>query len=556
MEAFMSASKSSVPVDQHEADVVIVGAGFGGLYSIYKLRELGFRVQAFEAAPSVGGTWFWNRYPGARCDVESLQYSFSFSEELQVEWRWTERYAAQSEILRYLEHVADRFNLRPHIQLGTRVKSAHFNEATGRWNIETDDGKRWSAAYCVMATGPLSQPQLPDIPGIDTFAGQSFHTSRWPEQEVDFTGKRVGVIGTGSTGIQLIPALAERASQVVVFQRTPNYVVPAVNRPLKEDELKFWRRHYPQIRHDERISRTGVWDPLRGARSAMEFNEAEREYLYRAAWDRGGFGFQATFADLLTNMEANQTAADFVRARIREAVKNPETAESLCPKDYPFAAKRLCVYSGYYETFNKPNVRLVDLRRDPIKTVTPQGVTTEGSEIPLDVLVFATGFDALTGALKSIDIRGRNGKSLRALWSDGPVSYLGLCVAGFPNLFMLAGPGSPAALSNAVVTLEHHVDFVATCLKDLRGIGMTHIEATEEAQHRWCDEVRALADQTLMTRAKSWYNRPPQEGKPRIFVPFVGGVGVYRDRCNKIIASGYEGFDIYENGVEAMRAAA
>ncbi|HXH82782.1 MAG TPA: NAD(P)/FAD-dependent oxidoreductase [Candidatus Tectomicrobia bacterium] len=534
----MSAAR---PAGIRQVDAVVVGAGFAGLYMLHRLRGLGLSTQVYEAGDGIGGTWYWNRYPGARCDVESLDYSYSFSDELQQEWRWTERYASQPEILRYIEHVADRFDLRGHIQLGTRVTAATFAEGPARWLVETDRGDRVSAQFCIMATGCLSAAQLPDIPGRETFAGRWYHTGRWPREPVDFAGQRVGIIGTGSSAIQSIPIIARQAARLVVFQRTPNYSIPARNAPLDPEHERAWKARYAEHRRQARESRIG-FVVERNDHSALGVPAEEREREYEKRWRRGGLGFAATFADLLTDPEANETAAEFFRAKIRATVRDPAVAEALCPRDYPLGTKRLCVDTDYYETFNRPNVTLVDLRRSPIVAITPSGVTTRDAAYELDALVFATGFDAMTGALLAIDVRGRGGLTLREAWAAGPRTYLGLAVAGFPNLFTITGPGSPSVLSNMIVSIEQHVDWIADCVEALRRGGLRSIEATVEAQDAWVAHVNAVGHATLYPRANSWYTGANVPGKPRVFMPYVGGVGAYRQVCDAAAAKGYEGF--------------
>ncbi len=528
--------------DRH-FDAVVVGAGFAGLYALHRLRGLGLSARVFEAGDGVGGTWYWNRYPGARCDVESMDYSYSFSEALQQQWRWTERYASQPEILTYLNHVADRFDLRRDIQLGTRVTAAVFDEATSRWTVETDRGDRVSARFCIMATGCLSDARLPDLPGRESFAGRWYHTGRWPHEGVDFTGQRVGVIGTGSSAIQSIPIIATQAARLVVFQRTPNYSVPARNAPLDPEYERRVKAGYAEFRRQARESRVG-FVVERSGDSALAVAPEEREREYERRWRRGGLGFSATYPDLLTSLDANATAADFFRARIREIVRDPAVAEALTPRDYPLGTKRLCVDTDYYATFNRDNVTLVDLRATPIEAITPRGVRTRGAEYAVDSLVFATGFDAMTGALLAIDIRGRGGLPLSEKWAAGPRAYLGLSVAGFPNLFTITGPGSPSVLSNMIVSIEQHVDWIADCLAHLRASGRRRIEATAEAEEAWVAHVDEVGHQTLYPRAKSWYMGANIPGKPRIFMPYIGGVGVYRQRCDEVAARGYAGFSL------------
>jgi cyclohexanone monooxygenase len=524
-------------------DAVVVGAGLAGLYMLHRLRELGCSARVYEAGDGVGGTWYWNRYPGARCDVESMDYSYSFSEELQQEWRWTERYASQPEILRYVNHVADRFDLRRDIQLGTRVTAMVFDEAARRWTIETDRGDRVSARFCIMATGCLSTAQVPAIPGLETFAGRWYHTGHWPHEGVDFTGQRVGVIGTGSSGIQSIPIIARQAASLVVFQRTPNFSVPAHNAPLDPEFERELKARYSAHRQQARESRTGFIVAATEC-SALDVGAEERQREYETRWRRGGLGFAFAFADLLKDRAANDTAAEFFREKIRSIVRDPAVAEMLVPRGYPLGTKRMCVDTDYYATFNRDNVTLVDIRQDSIQAITPRGLETRSAEFELDSLVFATGFDAMTGALLRIDIRGRDGASLRDRWADGPRTYLGLTVAGFPNLFAITGPGSPSVISNMVVSIEQHVDWIADCLAYLRARGLDTIEPTAEAEAAWVAHVNKVGDGTLYPLANSWYVGANIPGKPRVFMPYVGGVGVYRQRCDAVAANGYEGFAV------------
>ncbi|WP_313024421.1 flavin-containing monooxygenase [Pseudomonas lopnurensis] len=522
-------------------DVIVVGAGFAGLYLIHRLRQQGFKVRAFEAGPDVGGTWFWNRYPGARCDVESVIYSYSFSRELQDEWSWSERYATQEEILAYIRHVADRFDLRRDIQFDTRVTAATFDESVGRWTVETGQGDRFDACHVIMATGGLSVPKPVDIPGVDTFKGARYHSTDWPTEGVDFSGKRVAVIGTASTGVQMIPLIARQAAQLTVFQRTANFVLPAGNRPLSEEEQRLYRQTYEQIRDRCRYSNGGSHYQFND-RSALAATAQERERIYGENYRINGLAFLGSFNDILVNEEANKTAADFVRARIREAVKDPRVAEDLCPDDHPLGARRLCVGSHYLETFNRDNVSLVNLKRTPIEAITAEGIRTIDKEYAFDALVFATGFDAITGALSRIHITGRNGLTLKDKWKDGPRCYLGMTCAGFPNLFIVTGPQSPGALANLVVGIEQSVDWMVGCISDLRASGNAVIEASEEAENAWVEKVGQLAQITLHHKTSSWYSGANVPGKPRVFMPFVGGFGNYRRLCDAVAANDYEGF--------------
>lgn len=524
-------------------DAVIVGAGFAGLYMLHRLRELGLKAKVLEAGGGVGGTWYWNRYPGARCDIESVEYSYSFDKGLEQDWTWSERYASQSEILRYLEHVADRFDLRGDILLNTRVASAVFDETANRWNVTTEGRDRFSARYCVMATGTLSAPKAPELPGLETFAGETYQTGRWPHEKVSFSGKRVGVIGTGSSGIQSIPVIAEEAEHLFVFQRTPSFSVPANNTPLEPEAVRQVKETYGEIRRDARAARDGISWPWRDVRALDETPEAQCQALERR-WNEGGLAFLRAYGDTLESREANDVFASFVRAKIRDIVDDPITAEQLTPKDYPLGAKRLCVDTGYYATYNRDNVTLVDVKRSPIQRVTSDGLQTEDACYALDTLVLATGFDAMTGSLLRVDIRGRGGLPLREKWTAGPRTYLGLMSAGFPNLFIITGPGSPSVLSNMVVSIEQHVEWIAACVRHLDESQEQTIEPQREAEDAWVAHVNDEAETTLFLQANSWYLGANVPGKPRIFMPYPGGVGKYREICDAVVRDGYRGFTL------------
>jgi cyclohexanone monooxygenase len=524
-------------------DVVIVGTGFSGIYALHLLRERGFSVRAIDAAGGVGGTWYWNRYPGARCDVETTDYQFGFDERIVRGWTWSERYAKQAEILAYLNYVTDLLDLRRDMQFDTRVVSALFDDAGDRWRLTTDAGEEIDARHCVLATGSLSASRIPDLPGLGSFAGPTYHTGRWPHGEVDFSGRRVAVIGTGSSGIQSIPVIAEQAEHVTVFQRTANFSVPALNRPRDPADEARMKATFMRDRDAAKWTTQGVFASwVANDVSALDVSEDERRAEFERRWAAGGFGFFESFSDLVTNREVNTFAADFARAKIREIVRDPTVAELLCPKDHPFASKRLCVDSDYHATFNRPNVALVDLRTTPLEAITRRGVRTTADEFPVDTIVFATGFDAMTGAVLAIDIRGRDGRRLTDAWAEGPVTYLGIQTAGFPNLFLITGPGSPSVLSNMISSIEQHVEWTSDCITYLRDNGHTTIEAEPAAQRDWVAHVNELASETLMPEADSWYVGANIPGKPRFFMPYTGGVGSYRRRADAIAAAGYRGF--------------
>src|SRR3954470_19382216 len=534
-------------------DAVVVGAGFAGMYMLHRLRGLGFSVRVYEQGDGVGGTWYWNRYPGARCDVESMQYSYSFSDELQQEWDWSERYAPQPEILKYANHVADRFKLRSDIQLNTRVDQAVFDERANTWVVTTSDGTSVSANYVVLATGCLSNARMPDIKGLSEFKGKVYHTGHWPHEPVDFTGLRVAVIGTGSSGIQSVPVIAEQARHLTVFQRTANFSIPARNAPLTEHERQAFRRNYPEIRRIAREeARNGIYTEMPD-RSALEDGDNERRARYEARWERGGLTFMAVYNDLALDKAANDTAAEFVREKIAEIVKDPETARLLQPNSHPIGTKRICIDSDYFASFNRPNVTLVDIKANPIEEILPAGVRAGDKVYEVDALVLATGFDAMTGSVAKIDITGREGHTLNAKWAEGPRTYLGLMSHGFPNLFIITGPGSPSVLSNMIVSIEQHVDWIADCLTYMRDRGLEAMEANRDAEDSWVAHVNEVAHGTLYPQANSWYMGANIQGKPRIFMPYIGGVGAYRQICNDVAAKGYEGFTM--TSAERRRAA-
>ena len=551
MSALQAASNKSQP---EAYDVVVVGAGFAGMYMLHRLRGQGFSVRVYEQGGDVGGTWYWNRYPGARCDVESMQYSYSFSEELQQEWNWSERYAPQPEILKYANHVADRFNLRPDIQLNTRVDRAIFDDSANAWSVTTSDGETVGARFVVLATGCLSNARMPDIKGLKDFEGEVYHTGHWPHEQIDFTGKRVAVIGTGSSGIQSVPVIAGQASQLTVFQRTANFSIPARNAMLTEEEREAFRAKYPEIRRFAREqSRNGIYTEMPD-RGALDDGDNERRARYEQRWANGGLTFMSVYNDLALDKAANDTAANFVREKIAEIVKDPETAKLLQPNNHPIGSKRICIDTDYFAAFNRPNVTLVDIRTNPIDEILPNAVRAGARDYEVDALVLATGFDAMTGSVAKIDIRGRNELTLNRKWAEGPKTYLGLMSAGFPNLFIITGPGSPSVLSNMIVSIEQHVDWIADCVAWMRDRGLEVMEANKDAEDKWVTHVNEVAHTTLYPQANSWYMGANIPGKPQIFMPYIGGVGAYRQICNDVAAKGYEGFAM--TAVERARAKA
>jgi cation diffusion facilitator CzcD-associated flavoprotein CzcO len=523
-------------------DVVVVGAGFAGMYLLHLLRSAGFRTTVLEAADDVGGTWYWNRYPGARCDVRSIDYSFSFDPDLEQDWEWSEKYAAQPELLRYAQHVADRFDLRRDIRFETRVSAAEFDESVGRWTVITEAGDQLSTQFYVMATGCLSTSKDPEIEGIGDFTGPIYHTGHWPHEGVDFTGMRVGIIGTGSSAIQSIPIIAEQAEHLTVFQRTPNFSIPAANGPNDPVELADIKSRYPEYREANRRSLGGVPIELPTI-SALEVSDEERTAAFEEGWAQGGiFALSALYTDLRTDIEANNHVADFVRGKIREVVEDPEVAELLCPTSYPLGTKRMCVDSHYYQTYNCDNVRLVDIRGDGIRRLTAEGIDTGSESFAFDAIVFATGFDAMTGTIVAVDVEGRGGQTIKDKWAQGPRTNLGLMVNGFPNFFTVTGPGSPSVLSNMIVAIEQHAEWIAARIEHLRSEGYQTIEPTLEAEDQWVEHVNEVADMTLYPLANSWYMGANVPGKPRVFLPYVGGLGPYIDICEEVVADGYRGF--------------
>jgi cyclohexanone monooxygenase len=538
--------RDTVNTNPETVDAIIVGAGLAGLYTLYRLRERGLTARVIEAGSDVGGTWYWNRYPGARCDVESLQYSYSFSPELEQEWTWSERYGGQPEILRYIQHVADRFDLRRDIRFDTRVVSAIFDDETNLWTVKTDRDDTVSAPFCVMATGCLSTPYEPDYPGLDEFQGGIYHTGRWPHEEVDFTGKRVGVIGTGATAIQLIPVVAEQAAHLTVFQRTPNYSIPGHNRPADPEVDRDFKANYDARRASALQTFAGMTGFPPPRISALEDTPEERQRFFDERWSDGGgtFSMLTTYRDVLVAQGANDLLADFVRDKIRSIVKNPEVADLLTPKNQPIGSKRLPVDTYYFETYNRENVTLVDIKSAPIERISPTGLQTTDAAYEFDDLILATGFDAMTGALLAMDIRRKNGQALKDIWAEGPKTYLGIMAAGLPNLFMITGPGSPSVKMNMILAIEQHTDWIIACIDHLRTNGLDRIEPEQQAQDDWVVHVRETAEATLMPEADSWYVGANIPGKPRVFMPYFGGFEQYWQICDEIVADDYRGFQL------------
>ncbi len=525
-------------------DAVVIGAGFAGMYMLKRLRDdQGMNVQVYERGSGVGGTWFWNRYPGARCDSESYVYCFSFDDDLLQEWNWSGKYPEQPEILSYLNHVADRFDLRSGIQFNTSVTAARFNDDTGLWEVETDQGDHVTAQYVVTAIGCISTGQIPQIPGLDSFEGEWHHTGAWPHEGVEFEGKRVAVIGTGSSGIQSIPVIARESEHLTVFQRTPQYTIPAQHGTVDQAFLKEVKANYRQILDEAKHTAAGF--PYDASEtSALEVSDEERQETYERLWEKGGFHFMlGSYSDIATDRRANDTASEFIRQKIREIVNDPETAERLVPRDHPFSSKRALIDTNYFDTYNRDNVDLVDIRHFPIEEITPTGLrTSDGQEYEVDTIVFATGYDAMTGTFFNIDIAGREGRQLREKWSDGPTTYLGLATADFPNMFMITGPQSPSVLSNMPVSIEQHVEWISDFIEYLREHAIDVVDADPQAEVDWVQHVSDIADQTMYMLADSWYLGANIPGKPRVFMPYAGGVGPYRERCDEIASNSYEGF--------------
>jgi len=535
----MKQQVNSLPAENSVWDAVVVGAGISGLYLLHRLRQMGFSCQVIEAGADLGGTWYWNRYPGARCDTYSLEYSYSFCPQLEQEWQWSERYPSQGEIWRYLNHVAHRFDLRSSICFNTRLTGAEFQADSNQWQLQLDPAQQLSCRFLLMATGCLSSPNMPDIEGLQTFKGPIYHTARWPQSPVDFSDQRVGVIGNGSSGLQIIPELAKQVKQLVVFQRTAQYAVPSGNRPLDPQEVTEIKADYQGFRARNRQQSSAQMSNVETCQqSALSVSPAERQQLYQASWQQGGFVFYGTFNDLMRNQQSNQTAAEFIRTKIGQIVNDPQRAKLLSPQ-HVMGCKRPALENGYFETFNRPNVDLVDISANPIRSISPSAIHLQDQEYPLEAIVMDTGFDAMTGALMKIDICGLNGLRLKQKWSSGPHNYLGLSINGFPNLFTITGPGSPSVLTNMMVAIEQHVEWISDCLQYMSQQGYDRIQASAEAE--WVQHVNRVADETLYTNCNSWYLGANIPGKPRVFMPLVG-FPPYAEKCRQVVAQGYQGF--------------
>ena len=548
----LSSAAADAQGSARRVDVVVVGAGFGGMYAVYKFREMGLEVAGFEAGGDVGGVWYWNRYPGARVDLPSIDYSYSFSPEIEQEWTWSEEFAAQPELIAYMNFVADRLDLRKHIRFNTRVTAAAWDETRKVWEVTTDHGDTVEATYCVMATGPISVPKDPDIPGIERYRGELLRAARWPHRPVGFTGKRVGVIGTGSSGIQIVQEVGQQAGELFVFQRTPSFTMPMRNQKLEPDFVAEVKRNYVGIREAARNSPTGGVRPW-STRAYFSVTPVRRLELLEDAWKNGGLAVLGTFTDLMSNAEANEQVAEYVRGKVSEVVKDPETAEKLKPRGYPIFARRPCIDTGYYETYNLPNVHLVDCLADSIVEFTEKGVRTESREIELDMIILATGYDALTGALLACDVTGRGGRKVQEKWKDGARSYLGIMMEGFPNLFMTTGPNGPAALANIVRTSENDVDWIADAITHMDRNGLSSIEPTRKAEDDWMTLVSRLAQRSLILKAKSWWVGANVKGKPQGLPMFTGGFHKYREYCATAAQDGYRNFS-FERAEEAVTA--
>jgi cyclohexanone monooxygenase len=537
-----------MPSATPEFDAIVIGAGFSGIHMLKSLRDhLGLKVRVYEAGDTVGGTWYWNRYPGARCDSDAYIYCFTWDKQLLQEWEWTERYPEQPEILRYLEHVAARHDLKRDMVFKTRVTGAEWDDQSHLWTVHTDKGDAVTARYVIAAVGTLSETNLPNFKGLENFTGQMCHTSRFPKAGIDFTGKRVAVVGTGATAVQAIPEIAQQAKQLTIFQRTANYCVPARNGKVDPELVRKRKADYDGIVERIKESFFGQ-EHYFIPKSALEVSAQEREREFDRMWDAGGFAFWlANYKDMFFTQEANDLCADYIKRKIRSTVKDPSVAEKLTPKGYAYGTKRQPLDTNYYETFNKENVLLVDAKADgPIEEITANGIRAGGKEYPFDIIVFATGFDAMTGPLKALNLKGRDGRTLDRVWAEGPRSYLGVAVAGFPNFFTITGPQSPSVLSNMPVSIEQHVDWISDCIAAMHQQGKTAIEATPQAQDLWVGHVNEIVSATLMPGANSWYMSANIPGKPRAFLPYLGpeGVGGYRRKCDEVAAKNYEGFEL------------
>lgn len=538
-------------------DALIIGAGFAGMYQLHLLRDkMGLNARVLEAGDGVGGTWYWNRYPGARCDTESHAYCFTFDKDLYLGWEWSERYPQQPEIVRYMNYAADKLDLKKDIQFETRVSGAEWDEAAGLWRVRTEQGGACTAPFLITAVGCLSAANVPNFPGRDSFKGDWYHTGSWPHEGVDFRGKRVGLIGTGSTGVQATPVIAETAAHLTVFQRTPNYSVPAKNAPLSDEQKQAFKASFDEIASNMKATPNGhPWEAQ--PRSALETPAAEAERIMEEAWQTGGLQFRAVFNDIILDANANKIMADFVTRKIREVVKDPETAAKLTAFDHHYSTKRPIIDSHYFETFNRDNLSLVDVKAAPIEAITPDGIrTSDGVEHKLDIIVFATGYDGVTGPLTRLNLRGRDGVTLEELWKNGPRTYLGLQVTGFPNLFTITGPQSPSVLTNMPVAIEQHAEWIADTIAHMRATGASRIEPQPEVMETWNEKVQAAANATLMPTAKaSWYLGTNVPGKPRVFLPWAGGMARYRRICEDVVANGYKGFTLSAGPHEAAAAA-
>ena len=535
MEAFLK-------IDKY-LDTLIVGAGFAGMYSLHKQISDGFKVEIYEQADDVGGTWYWNKYPGARCDIESMDYSYSFSEDLQQEWNWKEKYGTQPELLEYAKFVCKKFDLRKHINFNTKITKAIFSKEKQKWIVDTDNNTIIECQNLILATGNLSTPNTPNISGLSNFKGNVYHTGAWPKKMPNFNGRKVGIIGTGSSAVQSIPVISETAGELLVFQRTPNFSLPARHRDLPEEKRNEYKRNYKKYRQLAKNSSFGIAKYQPPTQSAFDVSDEERNIIYEKAWQEGGQAMLFAFTDLLTNEKANETAAEFVRNKIRKIVNDKETAEKLCPTNHPIGTKRLCLDSNYFETYNKKNVSLIDISNNPIEQITENGLLTNNIEYSFDDLVFATGFDAMTGAVNAIEILNDKNESLKSKWLDGPKTYLGMMVSDFPNLFMITGPQSPGVKSQMILSIEQHVDFIHDLISHKKGNNYNEVNAKSKNQDQWVTHNNEVANATLYPLAHSWYNGDNIAGKSKGFMPYVGGVANYKNICDEKVQNNYEGFE-------------